>query len=147
MKKIIEFKFKKSEKKNKTKLSIRWKILLPATALVIAICASMGFYAYTCIHDGMVEMGIEEAQMAAQVVVDILDEDMLGTLEPGCENKKEYQILLKDLRNAQKKYGIAYLYTLYTDGSVVYYGVDADTSEEQFAFGDVCETSYEELAG
>ena len=147
MKKIIEFKFKKSEKKNKTKLSIRWKILLPATALIIAICASMGFYAYTCIHDGMVEMGIEEAQMAAQVVVDILDEDMLGTLEPGCENKKEYQILLKDLRNAQEKYGIAYLYTLYTDGSVVYYGVDADTSEEQFAFGDVCETSYEELAG
>lgn len=147
MKRIIEFKFKKSEKKNKTKLSIRWKILLPITLLIIAICTSMGIYSYTCIHDGMVEMGVEEAQMAAKIVCDIIDVDNLVTLEPGCENKKEYQILLKDLRSAQERYGIAYLYTLYTDGSTVYYGVDADTSEDQFAFGDECETSYEELAG
>ena len=61
--------------------------MLPATALIIAICASMGFYAYTCIHDGMVEMGIEEAQMAAQVVVDILYEYVLRPLQPGGEHK------------------------------------------------------------
>ncbi len=134
------------ERKSKLKLSIRMKILLPATVLIIAVCASMGFYAYTCIHDGMVEMGVEEAQMAAQVVVDILDADMLEKLEPGCEGQKEYQLLLKDLRSAQKKYGIAYLYTLYTDGTTVYYGVDSDDSDAQCAFGEVCETSYEELA-
>ena len=133
--------------KSKTRLSIRMKILLPATLLIIAICTSMGIYSYTCIHDGMVEMGIEEAQMAAQIVLDILDADVLETLEPGCESGEEYQMLLNSLRGAQEKYGIAYLYTLYTDGSKVYYGVDADQSEEQFAFGDKCETSYEELAG
>ena len=38
------------------------------------------------------------------------------------------------------------MYTLYTDGKTVYYGVDADTSDSQFGFGDECETSYEELA-
>ena len=131
----------------KIKLSIRMKILLPATLLIIAICVSMGIYSYTCIHDGMVEMGIEEAQMAAQIVVDILDADVLGTLDVGCEGKKEYQLLLKDLRSAQERYGIAYLYTLYTDGSRVYYGVDSDDSEAHCAFGEECETSYEELAG
>ena len=130
----------------KVKLSIRMKILIPATLLIIAICVSMGIYSYTCIHDGMVDMGVEEATMAAQIVVDILDADVLGTLEPGCEGKKEYQLLLKDLRSAQERYGIAYLYTLYTDGSKVYYGVDADNSELQCAFGEECETSYEELA-
>ena len=126
-------------------MSIRMKILVPATVLIIAICVSMGIYSYTCIHDGMVEMGVEEAQMAAQIVVDILDADILETLEPGCEGKKEYQLLLKDLRNAQNRYGIAYLYTLYTDGSNVYYGVDADSSEAHCAFGERCETNYEEL--
>lgn len=131
----------------KIKLSIRMKILLPATLLIIAICVSMGIYSYTCIHDGMVEMGIEEAQMAAQIVVDILDADVLGTLDVGCEGKKEYQLLLKDLRSAQERYGIAYLYTLYTDGSRVYYGVDSDNSEAHFDFGEECETSYVELAG
>ena len=63
----------KKAKKARVKLSIRKKILIPTTLLVIAICASMGIYAYTCIHDGMVDMGVEEAGMAAQIVVDILD--------------------------------------------------------------------------
>ena len=134
-------------KKMRVKLSIRMKILIPVTLLILAICASMGIYAYSCIHDGMVEMGVEEAGMAAQVVVDILDADILGGLEPGCEGGKEYQLLLKDMRSAQSRYGIAYLYTLYTDGKTVYYGVDADTSDSQLGFGDECETSYEELAG
>ena len=132
--------------KVRIKLSIRMKILIPATLLILAVCTSMGIYAYNCIHDGMVEMGVEEAGMAAQVVVDLLDADVLGELEPGCEGKKQYQLLLKDMRSAQSRYGIAYLYTLYTDGKTVYYGVDADTSDSQFGFGDECETSYEELA-
>ena len=129
------------------KLSIRMKILIPATFLIIAICASMGIYSYTCIHDGMVEMGIEEAKMASQIVLDILDADQLETLKPGCEETKEYQLILNDLRKAQEKYGIAYLYTLYADGNKVYYGVDSDNSESQCYFGEECETSYEELSG
>ena len=137
----------KNKKENKLKISIRMKILLPATLLIIAICTSMGIYSYTCIYDGMVEMGIEEANMASQIVIDILDADKLDTLKTGCEKTDDYQLILNDLRKTQEKYGIAYLYTLYTDGNTVYYGVDADDSEEQFAFGDECETSYEELAG
>lgn len=144
-----EFKTEKGKKRGKKNIrvfSIRMKILIPAIILIIAICTSMGVYAYQCIHDGMVEMGVEEAQMAAQVVVDILDADVLETLKPGCEDEKDYQLLLKDLRSAQDRYNIAYLYTLYADGNKVYYGVDADDSELQCAFGEECETPYAELA-
>lgn len=41
--------------------------------------------------------------------------------------------------------GIAFLYTLYTDGDKVYYGVDTDNSDEQCMPGDEFEESYNEL--
>jgi len=149
-KKIVSKESRKGESVNnrnkaKVKFSIRWKILIPASILIIAICAFMGIYSYSCIRDGMVDMGVEQAELTAQTVIDILDADLLETLQPGCEEKQEYQTLLEKLRNAQGRYGIAYLYTLYTDGNSVYYGVDADNSELHCAFGEECETSYEEL--
>ena len=100
---------KHEERESKLKLSIRMKILLPAILLIIAICTSMGIYSYTCIYDGMVEMGIEEANMASQIVIDILDADKLDTLKPGCEKTDDYQLLLNDLRKTQEKYGPKFL--------------------------------------
>ena len=41
--------------------------------------------------------------------------------------------------------GIAYLYTLYTDGTNVYYGVDVEATEDVSYLGDPFEDSYEEL--
>lgn len=128
------------------KINIRMKILIPATILIIVICVVMGMYSYQCIQDGMVEMGVEEAEMASKIVLDILDADQLQDLKPGCEDTKEYQTILNNFRFAQEKYEIAYLYTLYTENGIVYYGIDSDTSENQAKFGEECETSYEELA-
>ena len=45
----------------------RWKILFPATLLIIAICTSMGIYAYNCIHDGMVEMSVAMEETSASL--------------------------------------------------------------------------------
>ena len=129
----------------KMKLSIRWKIIIPATLLIIAVCISMGIYSYYCIQDGMVDMGVEQAATAAKIVTEILDTDTLENLQTGCEDSKEYQDILQTLRKAQESYGIAYLYTLYEDEGKVYYGVDADNSGEQCVFGEECETSYEDL--
>lgn len=107
--------------KQKTRrLSIQVKILLPSMILVAAICIMLGLSAYNSINAGMVEMGVEEATMAAQIATDVIDVDLVTTLEPGCEETEAYQTLLADLRAVQEKYGIAYLYTLYTDGSKVY---------------------------
>lgn len=133
--------------KQKTRrLSIQVKILLPSMILVAAICIMLGLSAYNSINAGMVEMGVEEATMAAQIATDVIDVDLVIKLEPGCEETEAYQTLLADLRAVQEKYGIAYLYTLYTDGSKVYYGVDTDKSELQAEVGKIFEESYEEIS-
>lgn len=133
--------------KQKTrKLSIRVKILFPVSVLILIICIIMGISAYSKINDGMVALGVEEARMAAQIATDVIDGDLIGALVPGCENTEEYQSLLAAMRDIQKRFGIAYLYTIYTDGKQVYYGVDTDDSELQAEVGKVYETSYEDLA-
>lgn len=133
--------------KSKTrKLSIRIKILLPVNLLILIICIVLGLSAYHRLNDGMVALGVEEARMAALIVTESIDSDAIRELTPGCEGTDSYQTLLTSMRNAQEKYGIAYLYTLYTDGRQVYYGVDTDRSELQAQVGKVYETSYEDLA-
>lgn len=134
--------------KEKTrKASIRAKILFPASILVLLVCVALGVSSYRSINAGMVEMGVEEAEMAAKIAVSVADGDLVSKLAPGCEGSEEYQTLLTSLRAIQQEFGIAYLYTLYTDGSQVYYGVDTDTSELQAKVGNVFEKSYEEMAG
>lgn len=132
--------------KQKTrKLGIRAKIILPAGVLVILICIAMGVSAYQSINDGMVGMGVEQAQLVAQIALDVVDAELVSALEPGCEDTEGYQTLLANLREVQEKYGILYLYTLYTDKNQVYYGIDTDTSELQAQVGQVFEKNYEEL--
>lgn len=133
--------------KEKTrKASIRVKILFPASLLVLLVCVILGISSYRSINAGMVEMGVEEAEVAAKIAVSVADGDLVGKLTPGCEDTEEYQTLLTSLRAIQNEFGIAYLYTLYTDGSQVYYGVDTDNSELQAKVGNVFEKSYQEMA-
>lgn len=133
--------------KEKTrKLSIRMKILLPASLLILVVCTVMGVSSYKRIESGMIEIGGEEAKMASKMAADAIDGDLLAKLAPGCEDSVEYEALLATLRAVQEKYGIAYLYTLYTDGSQVYYGIDVDKSGNRAKVGERYGSSYEELA-
>lgn len=67
--------------KQKTrKLSIRMKILLPVSALIILICVIMGISSYRQINSGMVAMGVEQADMASAVAVDVVDGELLKIL-------------------------------------------------------------------
>lgn len=118
------------------KLSIRWKILIPATVLIIITCVVLGITGYRSLKSGMIEMGVEEANMAVQIATDSVDGDELVKLGPGCEESAIYKSILDQLRKLQKKYTIAYIFTLYTDGEKVYYGVDSDDTDGQSAFGD-----------
>lgn len=134
--------------KQKTRgISIRIKILFPASILILVICAVLGGSAYRSIYRAMVAMGIEEAQTAARVAVNVIDGDLLGQLTPGDEDTEAYQTLLASMRNIQEDCGIAFLYTLYTDGSGLYYGVDTDSSEDQFHIGDSFDVPYDMLQG
>ena len=134
--------------KQKTrKMNVRNKILLPAILFIIVICVLQGVSAYRSINGGMVKMGVEQAQMAAQVAADVVDADIVAGFGSEDVDTESYMTLLTDLRTVQEKYGIAYLYLLYTDGTKVYYLVDTDSSELQAQYGQEFEKSYEQLAG
>lgn len=135
-------------KKSKTrKLSIRFKIVIPASILIIILCVVMGMNSYEHTRDGLVAMGVEEAQMAAVIATKVVDVGKLESLAPGSEGSEIYEEMLATLRGIKDDCGIQYLYTLYTDGRQVYYGIDTDDSQDCAAFGDVFEVSYQELQG
>ena len=134
-------------KKNKKKISIRVKILVPVALLVTALCAVLGVCSYKRMEEGMVAMGVEQADMVSKMAVKLIDGDMLKGLEEGCEDSEEYQTMWNALSEVQQSYGVEYLYTLHTDGTSVYYGIDTDLSEERADYGEEFEVSYEELKG
>lgn len=125
------------------RLTIRAKILIPSIIIVVLVCALMGYNSYTRFEKSMVRMGVEEADMAATIVADSLDANLVYKVTVGSEGTQVYQNLQGDLRKKQKACGIAFLYTLYTDGKKVYYGVDSD--EDAAKVGDEFADSYAEL--
>ena len=127
------------------KLSIRFKILIPVCVCMVLVCAVMGFNSYQRIEEGMVEMGVQEADMAASLTLQMLDGDEVEQIVPGAEQSDAYKGVLAALKNMKDSCGIAYLYTLYTDGTNVYYGVDVEATEDVSYLGDPFDTSYEEL--
>ena len=127
------------------KLSIRFKILIPVCVCVLVVCVVMGINSYKHIKDGMVEMGVQEADMAADLTLRMLDGDEVEQIVPGAEESDAYKGVLAALKNMKDSCGIAYLYTLYTDGTNVYYGVDVEATEDVSYLGDPFADSYEEL--
>lgn len=125
------------------RLTIRAKILIPSIIIVVLACGLMGYNSYTRFEKSMVRMGVEEADMAATIVADSLDANLVYKVTVGSEGTQVYQNLQGDLRKKQKACGIAFLYTLYTDGKKVYYGVDSD--EDAAKVGDEFADSYAEL--
>lgn len=134
--------------KNKVrKLSIRYQILIPAGILLLFMCALLGLNSFWRIRDGMVAMGVQQAEMAANVALSQIDGDRLLSIKAGAEDSTEYKQMLEELRVMQQLCGIAYLYTLYTDGAgTLYYGVDTDTSSAQKMPGEVCDMPYDDFA-
>lgn len=142
----------KSNAKTKTKrktrgMSIRYKITLPVGLLMIIVCAGLGISAYSNVNRGLVEMGVQQADMAANIALDSVGGEIVGKIDDNGQDSAEYNITFNALTEIKDACHIEYLYTLYTDGSKVYYGVDTDTSEEQAQVGDEFEVSYEELKG
>lgn len=133
-------------KKQRTrKLSIKLKILIPAIAVILLISLILGCNFYIQIKNGMVSIGVEEAEMASVIAASALDGDVVAQLSPGDEETEAYQTVLFTLRNLQKTCGIAFLYTLYMEDGQIYYGVDTDVTDGQRAIGDEFEYVTEKL--
>lgn len=127
------------------KMSIRFQILIPAGLLTLAVCLLIGLNAYQRIEAGMVEMGVQQAEMAANVTLAAIDGDLVASVRAGSEGAPEYEELLTQLRALQRICGIAYLYTLYPEGGELYYGVDTDSTSQQAKPGDNADLNYSEF--
>lgn len=132
--------------KRKTRgFSIRMKILFPTSLAIILLCVVMGINSYYHTKEGLVAMGVEEAQMAAVISTKVIDAEQVAGLSAEKSKSAEYEALLESMLEVKKECGIKYLYTLYTDGDKVYYGIDADDTENVNDYGTVFESSYQEL--
>lgn len=128
-------------------LSIRTKILVPTSVLIVLLCVVMGVSSYARTREGLVAMGVEEARMAAVISVKVIQGDVLKKAVEEGEQSAAYQEAAATMRDIRDDCGIKYLYTLYTDGSQVYYGIDTDDTQSHAQLGKAFETSYEELQG
>jgi len=126
-------------------IGIRTKILFPTSITIILLCTIMGINSYRRIKEGLVAMGVEEAQTAAVISTKAIDAELVAGMSAEKNGSEEYNELLGAMLDMKQDCGIQYLYTLYTDGSKVYYGIDADDTENANDFGAVFEETYEEL--
>lgn len=133
--------------KRTRRLSIRTKILVPTSILIVLLCIVMGVSSYMRTRDGLVAMGVEQARMAAVISVKVIDGEQLEQAVQAGEQSAEYQAMAAIMNGVRQDCGIKYLYTLYTDGSQVYYGIDTDETENHSELGETFEVSYQELEG
>lgn len=135
------------KKRRPRRMSIRVKVLLPMAIVLIAVCSIIGIVVYNYTEESMVKMGVNQAATAANIVSGQLNGDRVALIKEGSEGTLEYEEVIAIMRRMKKICNIEFLYTLYTDGSTVYYGADSDETEEQAMPGEEFEISYEELAG
>lgn len=126
-------------------LSIRMKVILSTACMIIALVTAISSYIISSSEATMVAMGVEQAQIAAEIAASMVDGDAISTLKPGYESSDAYIQNIQALRDIKSTCGVAFLYTLSTDGTSVYYGIDTDESTDQCAIGETFEVSYEEL--
>lgn len=133
-------------KNRKTRgFGIRIKILFPASMVIVILCAVMGINSYQCIKEDLIAVGVEEARMAAVISTKVINAELVAEMSAEKKDSNEYKALLETMLGIKQDCGIGYLYTLYTDGNKVYYGIDADDTENHREYGSIFEVSYQEL--
>ena len=90
-------------------LSIRMKVLLSTTIMIIALVATISSYIISNSEATMVSMGVEQAQIAAEIAASMVDGDAIAGLAPGDENSDAYTQNLTALRNIKGTCGVAFL--------------------------------------
>lgn len=132
-------------KRKTRKLSIQTKILLVTGIITIALVLLLGINFFLRMQEDMIGMAVEQAEAAAKIASGQMDGDAIASLQAGDENTEDYLTNLLALQQVKQTCGVAFLYTLSTDGQKVYYGIDVDESENKQAIGSEFGSSYEEL--
>jgi len=136
---------KKVTKERTRRLSIRVKILLVTSILMIAVVVLLGVNFYSRMQKSMVQMGVEQAEAVAAMAVQQVNGAEIASLKKGDEGSVAYEKNYNALLSVKEMGEVAFIYTLSTDGKQVYYGIDTDEGESKCSIGDVFGTGYNEL--
>ncbi len=129
------------DKRKTRKLSIIMKQLMSIGFVVWVAIAIVVTIVTISRREDMVEMAGAECVAVSSLLssyIDASDVEMAGT------DDEIYMDLKKQLNQAMKDANMEYVYTLWTDGTTVYYGVDG--SEDSEVYGETFEEPYDYLA-
>ena len=127
-------------------LSLMWKIMIPVSALIIAVGMCIGISAYFDGKEMLIELGVKEAYMAANIARESFNPDLLEGMREGDDGNANYNEVQAALAEVRETCGILYLYTLYSDGTKVYYQVDTDETSGHLDIGEEFEVPLSEIA-
>ncbi len=133
------------KKRKPRKMSLMVKLLLPTMIIVVFASTVLGLSAVRRLRTDLIAVGVDNAQMAANIAITAIDGDLVEQIKPGDEETDLYQELWSELYQLKEECGILYLYTLYNEDGEIYYGVDAD-EEDPCAIGEEFGATYEEFA-
>jgi len=129
------------------KLSIRYKILLPATLLIVVICVALSLISYSMAKQQLTKQGTSQALVIAKTAAQMVNTNIMQRAVLVGASSQTYGIAEKELREVKESSGAEFLYTLYAEDGVIYYAVDsAENEEEKSQLGDKYETEYSVLA-
>ena len=131
--------------KKTRKISIRFKLMLPVTAIMLIMALVLGIMGNRAVLNGMSQLGGEEAVMAAKAAGNVVDGDELESLYESGGTGDSYERIRLAMDAVRRELGVLYMYTLYEDGGKIYYGID--TAEvDACEYGSEFDATYEELA-
>lgn len=128
-------------------LSIRQKFLMISGVAIVVVAMVIGAVSFMTLQSQMLTMAADKALAIGRLVEREIDADSLVDLKPGGEDSSFYKTTQNTLAQLKTLSGVKYLYTLYTDGTTVFYGVDGDKSENCCAIGEEFSETYEFLSG
>ena len=126
-------------------LSIRQKFMFMAAICVVLVSVSIGFTFFYTMENRLLSMTADKSLAIGGLVAKQLDKKVVAGFQPGDENTAKYMQVRYFLADSMESSGAKYVYTIYTDGAKVYYGVDGDQSENFCGIGEEFPVSYEEL--
>lgn len=127
------------------RLSIRQKIIIPISFVLLIVCVLLGANGYRQVYYGMLEMGMEEAEVATDVAKSYVDGKIQDKFDSLYKDTQEYDTILKQLREVKKICGIKFLYIIYEENGKLFYAVDTDEHSDQALPGDSYNENYDEL--
>ena len=128
------------------KFSIWVKFLIPVITVVLSVCVLLSWTSYMTLQKDMIRMAKNQTQTTASLTANVINSMEIEQIKPPMkESSAEYKAQQALLISSQRKGNVLYMYTLYTDGEKVYYGVDANITINAAKLGQEYRRSYEQL--